>query len=284
MGKITKIEWTDATWNPWYGCTPVSEGCRNCYAKRNWRLLGLKPGEVRRAKDETFYAPLKWKEPKRIMVCSLSDFFHPGADSARYETLRIMNSCACHTFIIVTKHSERLVNVLYEYNGRYYGFGDSSPYIWFLATVENQEMADKRIPELLELRKYGKWPVLGVSVEPMLGEIDITDYLQPEWVDDPKRKPSRLDWVICGGESGPNARPCHPDWVRSLRDQCVAAGVPFFFKQWGDWLPLHNLLVNVPSIKGKLWYNFDPDTTVCKVGKKVAGRLLDGREWKEYPK
>jgi len=92
-----------------------------------------------------------------------------------------------------------------------------------------------------------------------------------------------LHWVICGGESGPHARPMHPDWARSLRDQCAAAGVPFLFKQWGEWNQRHDLHANQQEVAGKLWHTFDPDTSVCRVGKKAAGRCLDGREHNGFP-
>ena len=296
MGKRTKIEWADASWNPWYGCTPVSPGCQNCYARRSWLCLGLKPGEVRRAADETFYAPLKWKEPKKIIVCSISDFFHKALNNYRIEVFfYIISVCGQHTFIIPTKRPEHIIDCLYEKNVFYFGDGDWLPNVWFLASVENQEMADKRIPELLKLRKYGDWPVLGISAEPLLGEIHIEDYLFPELKDG-------LDWVVCGGETGPNARPCHPDWVRSLRDQCHEACMPFFFKQWGEWAPVRMTGIHPTNANGYGWGVLDrngdfypeispwnghdddgKEAKMVKCGKKQAGCLLDGREWREYP-
>ncbi len=229
MGKETTIDYVDATWSPWYGCTPVSAGCQNCYARRSWRLLGLKPCEVRRAEDATFYASLKWKEPRKIMVCSISDFFHEAADEWRWEALDIIAHSQRHTFIIPTKRPERIIESLCFKKGHWLiGNENNLKNIWILASVENQEMADKRIPELLKLREYGDWPVLGVSVEPLLSNINLTSrYISTKKV----ATYSQLDWVICGGESGTNARPCHPDWVRSLRDQCVNAGIPVWIKQ-----------------------------------------------------
>jgi len=303
MAESTNIEWADASWNPWMGCDPVSPGCKYCYAKQFWKRLGLKPGEVRRAKDATFNAPLHWKEPKRIIVGSITDFFHEAADKWRKEALEIMARCQRHTFIIPTKRPERIIECLYGSN--YW-----MPNWWFLASVENQEMADKRIPELLKLRKYGDWPVLGLSVEPMLGLMnlrlggcgwcdDCKDY--PGGCEDPMFKTSSgktpIDWVVCGGESGPNARPCHPDWVRSLRDQCIEAGVPFYFKQWGEYIlksqkpegaKTKSFGVLSPDgtwFEGHTGWNgrdIDPDTGeayLVEVGKKAAGRLLDGRVW-----
>jgi len=256
MGKTTKIEWADASWNPWYGCTPVSPGCQNCYARRSWRLLGLKPGEVRRAADATFFAPLHWKESRKIMVCSISDFFHEAADEWRRDAFAIIRKCPQHQFIIPTKRTERLTKVIYGRSDEMpplFGYNtnpDNDVWyltnVWILASVENQEQADKRIPELLKLRDCGDWPVQGLSVEPMLGEIHIEDFMFPE------TKPG-LDWIACGCESGKYRRLCKIDDIRSLRDQCVEAGVPFFLKQM--------------EIDGKL----------------ITMPKLDGREWREYP-
>lgn len=220
MGKTTKIDWCDATWNPWYGCTKVSEGCRNCYMHRWAKRAGKDPNVVQWAADATFYAPLKWKEPRRIMVCSLSDFFHEAADEWREKAFfEVMLMAPQHTYIIPTKRTNRLLEVLNDQLGLV-----ESKNIWILASVENQEAADKRIPELLKLREYGYWPVLGLSVEPILEEIHIEDYLFPERKDG-------IDWVIVGAESGTKRRPCAMDWVRSLRDQCHTACVPIWIKQ-----------------------------------------------------
>ncbi len=231
MGKESKIDYVDASWNCWYGCTPVSTGCQNCYMHRWAKRAGKNPNVVQKAADATFYAPLKWKEPKRIMVCSLSDFFHEAADGWRGDAKNVIYECPQHTFIIPTKRTERIIECFPDE-----WFGN----VWILASVENQEAADKRIPELLKLREYGDWPVLGLSVEPMLGEIYIEDHLFPE-------NKAGIDWVICGGESGSNARPMHPDWVRSLRDQCFEANVPFFFKQIKEFREL----VHIPILDGR---------------------------------
>ncbi|NLL18809.1 MAG: DUF5131 family protein, partial [Clostridia bacterium] len=162
--------------------------------------------------------------------------------------------------------------------------GHFGKHIWFGVTAENQARADERIPILMQIPAAVRF----VSVEPMLGPVDLlsNDYLGgcincEVCLDNPKTcinraQDRKIDWVICGGETGPGARPMHPDWVRSLRDQCKEAGVPFFFKSWGDWYPDGKGLYHAPSaIFG--------DTVVHKLGKKAAGRLLDGQEWNQYP-
>jgi len=252
---------------------------------RERKRYGQDPDVVVRSSDKTFYAPLTWDEPKRIMVCSWSDFFIKEADPWREDVIQIMHNCPLHTFIIPTKRPEQIFNSLIRNSSPSEKWGN----VWFLASIENQEAADKRIPELLKLREHGDWPVLGISAEPLLGAIDITPYIQ------------KLDWVITGGESGTNAWPCHPDWIRGLRDQCLDAGVPFFFKQWGEWAPKRT--TGIKSIKSKRWgvitekgeylsettpWNGHDDdgsgeAVVVKVGKKAAGRLIDGREWNQFP-
>ena len=217
MGKVSGIDYVDASWGPWRGCTKVSPGCQHCYAERSMNWYGLDFNSVTRAANRTFEAPLRWEEPMRIMVCPWGDFFHPAADDWRGEALDVVARCPHHTFIVVTKRPERIIPCLYE-TGYLVG-GDSLRNVWFLTTAENQEMADRRIPELLNLRQHGNWPVLGVSIEPMLGAVELAPRLD------------RLDWVIVGAESGPNHRTCNLDWVRRIRDDCKAAAAPLFVKQ-----------------------------------------------------
>ena len=292
----SKIEWTDETWNPITGCTPISEGCQHCYAERmSKRLAGRcgypfeNPFKVTLHPDK-LEQPLRWKKPRKIFVCSMGDLFHPDVSGDfLYEIWGIMAQCPQHIFMVLTKRPEIMrlwyddifirLNPLYRKN--------PLPNIWLGVTAENQARADERIPILLRVPAAVRF----VSVEPMLGPIELEHYF-PEYDYLPtckyfriaygldSNKPvivrSGIDWVICGGETGPGARPMHPDWVRSLRDQCVTAGVPFFFKSWGDWYPDGKGLYHAPSaIFG--------DTVVHKLGKKAAGRLLDGREWSQYP-
>lgn len=321
MGQ-TKIEWADAVWNPITGCTPISEGCQNCYAKRMATRLR---GRCGYPEDEPFQVtlhperleePLKWKKPRRIFVCSMGDLFH---EDVPFEFISQVFDVMCswrwpnkaakesgdaqlledpgHTFMILTKRPERVADWLYwlahywpsdsPVNINLEADGHFGKHIWFGVTAENQQRADERISVLLEIPAAVKF----VSVEPMLGPVDLSkwlycyvyDPLLDEAEDCPVCDGDRplLNWVICGGETGPGARPLHPNWVRSLRDQCLLAGVPFFFKQWGEYksLPFSSredglyTLQEYPGCK----YDF------VKVGKKEAGRLLDGRTWDEVP-
>jgi protein gp37 len=367
--NTTTIEWAERTWNPVTGCSPISEGCENCYAKRMAQRLR---GRCGYPEDEPFKVtlhskrleePLRLRRPSRIFVCSMGDLFHEDVPDTFIDRVFATMALAAHqTFLILTKRPERMLkwfnrfaeseesvlgdshigawlnsvsgNLMadtgtlpggkenwqwvppeYDYHepwrvanpGYYDWVGKGSmdavipwplPNVWLGVTAENQARADERIPILLQTPAV----VRGVSVEPMLGPVDLTAVqldkythmnvlegcgvtTRPGYMGQslPNCHCERIDWVICGGETGPGARPMHPDWVRLLRDQCQAAGVPFLFKQWGEWAPIHELRCGEPGIKGRWWFNFDPDTTVCKVGKKRSGRLLDGRIWDEYP-
>jgi len=281
----TDIPYTDETWNPWQGCHKVSPGCDNCYMHRDKKRFGQDPTKVIRSADRTFYAPMKWADGKFIMVPSWSDFFIEEADPWHIDAMEIMAECPQHTFLVFTKRPERAIECIYGKTGGWYlGGGDYLPNVWWIVTCENQEMADKRIPELFKLReKSSGWPVLGVSYEPALGPVDFAYVSATEMMLKGIQEPRGIDWLIMGGESGPNARPMNPNWARAVRDQCIAAGVPYWFKQWGEWAPIHEMRANEPGIKGKLWHNFDPDTTVCRIGKKAAGNLLDGQRWEQRP-
>lgn len=280
----TRIEWAEAVWNPVTGCTPVSEGCQNCYAKRMaYRLRGRcgypedEPFKVT-LHPERLDEPLRWKKPRKVFVCSMGDLFHEDIDDGFLcRVFDIMIVAKQHTFLILTKRPERMKDFIVRC---VHGVPKN---IWLGVTAENQQRADERVPILLKIPAAVRF----VSVEPMLGPVNIDGYLG---FNGPRRMGDglmyywvapKIDWVICGGETGPGARPMHPDWVRNLRDQCQDAGTPFFFKQWGEYKPLPfsgrddglHTLQEYPGCK----YDF------VKVGKKAAGRMLDGRTWDEMP-
>lgn len=294
MGDKTGIEWTDATWNPLAGCTPVSEGCRNCYAATMaYRLAAMGQekykGTVKIASDgrkvfnghinlapEVLEQPLRWKKPRRIFVNSMSDPFHAAVpDSYIERVFQAMTQAHWHTFQVLTKRPERMRQLMTAW-------GQPPANIWLGTSVENQAAADERIPHLLATPAVVRF----LSCEPLLGPVELTPWLWeeagPGWAG---RNPSPdLSWVIVGGESGPKARPMHPDWARGLRDQAQAAGVAFHFKQHGEWASWPDA---VPFNEKTQCYQFPgtdtPHLPVYRVGKHAAGRILDGLTWDEFP-
>lgn len=313
MGNKTAIEWTDATWNPVTGCTKVSEGCRNCYAERVTERF-LSPGAFERVElhPDRLDQPLRWTKPRRIFVCSMSDLFHEDVpDDFIDRVFATMSLAGQHVYQVLTKRPERLCQYIAQdrmgfIEGRAKRMlrerrGDPMkpvllgktlagtwpwPHVWLGCTVEDQRTADARIRLLLQTPAAMRW----ISVEPMLGPVSIALWL-PKKIIGGRGEPTLdgLDWVICGGESGPRARPMHPDWVRSIRDQCVAANVRFFFKQWGEFAPWNHRRGTdaVPGVQSVAYRPGCPDPYplgwVRRVGKKAAGRDLDGRTWDEFP-
>jgi len=255
----TKIEWAEESWNPVTGCTPISEGCVHCYAKRMAQRL---KGRYGYPEDEPFKVtvhpdrldqPLKWKKSRMIFVCSMGDLFHSAVlFDWLFKILCVIENSPEHIFLILTKRPAHML-VQLEKMLHYWDKADQQifPNLWLGVTAENQQRADERIPILLQIPAAKRF----VSIEPMLGPVDISSALPIETIGGVEME-TWLDWVILGGESGPGARPLHPDWARSVRDQCQAAGVPFFFKQH--------------SAADKIIYHF-------------RRRLLDGREWNERP-
>ena len=272
MADKTGIEWTDATWNPTTGCDQVSPGCDHCYAMTlapRLKAMGSPryqtdgdpktsgPGFGLAMHEDALEQPLRWKRPRRIFVNSMSDLFHADvSDEFIGRVWAIMASAPQHTFQILTKRHARMRSLVTSMCENVNG-GAPLPNVWLGTSVEDQKRADLRIPALLKTPAAVRF----LSMEPLLGPVS---FRWAEWV--PWVNGNHLDglngigWVIVGGESGPGARPMNADWVRPLRDQCVEAGVPFHFKQWGSHdehgVPMH---------------------------KKVAGRLLDGRTWDEFP-
>lgn len=235
MGDKSAIEWTDATWNPVTGCTKVSPGCKHCYAERlAARLQAMGNPRYRNGFRVTLHPdqltlPLRWKSPRRIFVNSMSDLYHVLVPlSFIRDVFAVMERAHWHVFQILTKRAERLVTIASSLPW--------PPNVWQGVSVENA-----RYTARIALLRQVPAAVRFLSVEPLLGPI-------------PNLSLDGIHWVIVGGESGPEHRPLDPEWVRNIRDQCHAAGVPFFFKQWG----------------GKT--------------SKAGGRLLDGRTWDEVPR
>lgn len=316
MSGDTKIEWAHRVWNPVRGCSRVSKGCESCYAERMaHRFSGKgKPyegltvltsdgprwtGKIKLVK-EAIEEPTKWKKPQRIFVNSMSDLFHKDVPfDFIYQIFETMMVCEEHSFLILTKRPERMAKVVkevYEKMAIFYR-KDLLPLknVWLGVSCEDQKTANDRIPLLLDTPAVIRW----ISAEPLLGPIDLTNIIYDRLVAIDALKGlsgvpiphqeigAKLDWVVTGGESGHGARPMHPDWARSLRNQCVKAGTKFFFKQHGDWIgvdQLDSILapgVTVPSNTKE--FTFDDGTICMKLGKKFNGRLLDNVEWNEFP-
>jgi protein gp37 len=308
----SKIEWTDATWNPVRGCTKVSAGCAHCYAETLMERFRGVPGHPfehgfdLRLVPEHLHDPLTWKRPRRIFVNSLSDLFHEEILQSYLEWVcDVMLRANWHVFQVLTKRAGRMAAML---KGPL-RTAAKAKHIWWGVSVENQQAADERVPLLLQAPAAVRF----VSCEPLLGPVDLRSIHAGDagpdgnkWMDalvelycgDPTMGRG-LDWVIVGGESGRGARPMHPQWARDIRDQCSATGTPFFFKQWGEWSPdISKWVVRSynhdgrrnPYRRAQPRHDFGDGavgaihgTTMYHVGKRAAGRLLDGREWDEVP-
>jgi protein gp37 len=364
MADGTKIEWTDATWNPITGCAVVSPGCTNCYAMKlaGTRLKHIASrkgltqpskagpvwtGEVR-FNEEMLDQPLRWKRPRMIFVCAHGDLFAENVpDEWIDKVFAVMALAPQHTFQCLSKRPERMREYL---SGRDAENGFPMPPLWHIGmtrddpswqdtmdwplpnvwlgvSVEDQTRAEERIPLLLDTPAAVRW----ISAEPLLGPVDLTDictgnyFTNPltghRWHDAPEGVASasdmngaKLDWVVAGGESGQGARPMHPDWARSLRDQCAAAGVAFHFKQWGEWSPIelqfedddhadgaayaiegccdnpeaHNSSQECLFRQDDRWVHWphvraNSAIGVRRIGKAAAGRTLDGITHDAYP-
>ena len=293
MNDHTGIEWTDATWNPVTGCTKVSAGCKNCYAERIFK----RPYPDREFTDvwchpERLYQPLHWRKPQRIFVNSMSDLFHESVPFFFIsQVFEIMEMAERHTFQILTKRPKRALEFMVPKPIHLPVIPRRPlPNVWLGVSVEDQKTADERIPLLIgtpaAVRFVSYEPALSPVIFQGNGEPGIPTALVNRQYLRGVLGDRRIAWVICGGESGPHARPMHPDWARSVRDQCQAAGVPFFFKQWGEWMPV---LCGIdpndgdPHCRIKDFHLWEDGQNMWKVGKKAAGCLLDGQEWNEFP-
>ena len=312
MGANSNIEWCDHTFNPWVGCTKISPACDHCYAESWAKRAGhgeLWHGQRRRTSAANWRQPLKWDRDarllpwrQRVFCASLSDVFDNSAQPEwRIELFGLIERTPSLDWLLLTKRIGNAAEMMGDATAGA-GLVRIPENVWLGATVCDQEEADRDIPKLLATPAATRF----LSIEPMLGPID----LHLGWNNDTGRWDSRgrplplrrIDWVICGGESGPHARPMHPDWVRSLRDQCAEAGVPFFFKQWGTWVVAsvanghHDCAMATnsahwvfpdgrmqkPSSTRPGWAGGDPYAMV-RSGKKRAGRLLDGKLHDGFP-
>lgn len=334
---MTQIEYLTKTWNLVTGCSPAGPGCLNCFAARNaaTRLAhlpqyaglaryeagrGIWTGEVR-VHEDLLFRPTRWRKSQVIGVAFSGDLFHHLVPDDFIERVWIiMKEAPQHVFIVLTKRIERALQILSSH------VGDPLPNVILMTSAEDQTRLDQRVPVLLQCPAA----VRGLSLEPMLGEVDLSDELgltwercelclkrYPDiyWADDEqwakvvgetwdglrcpdcfsagarsigaepvftmKRDPlKKIDWVIAGAESGHRARPLHPDGPRTVRDQCAAAGVPFWWKGWGEWAEYQN------HIDGSAYHWFEEETgppDMVRVGKKRAGNLLDGERWEQAP-
>jgi len=382
MSDNTKIEWTDATWNPVTGCSVVSPGCTNCYAmglagtrlSKHPSRAGLtqftKAGPIWNGKvrlnEDWLTQPLKWKRPRMIFVCAHGDLFHESVPDAWIDRVfAVMALCPQHTFQVLTKRAKRMREYMtsnrrdawsiaadpmgefaplspQEYADRAHIAVSVPtkecirwesvfsrfplPNVWLGVSAEDQARANERVPELLATPATVRF----VSAEPLLAAIDFNKIDIAAWLrryrpdsdiglnanDPDMRFPllspfehfgsgasyPGLDWIIVGGESGANARPMHPDWARSIRDQCAAAGVPFFFKQWGEWETAIDRERDDPdwrkdyscdyidhgksrwlNLAGGRGFHGERFHVMRRVGKSLAGRLLDDRTHDDMP-
>ncbi len=256
MGK-SNIQWCDKVWNVVTGCSHAgSPGCDQCYAKRMSKRLA---GRYGYPKDVPFKVtlhpdrldePFHWKKPCKIFVCSMGDLFHEDIDFARINDIySIMRRSERHTFMVLTKRILRAQEYFSSPLGyRHRTYAPIPDNVYLGVTAENQRIADERIPILLQIPATKRF----VSIEPMLGSINIAESLNGFEHGNWHQKLPSLDWVICGCESGPKRRPCKVEWIHSLQQQCSYAHVPFFLKQ----MDIDGKLVKMPELDGKVWKEY----------------------------
>lgn len=340
MSENSKIEWTDHTFNPWEGCQKVGPGCDHCYAEaRNARFSGgtavnWGPGAPRRRTSAANWRkPLQWNRDgtfyaihgrrQRVFCASLADVFDNAVDPAwRVDLFDLIRSTPNLDWLMLTKRIGNVRPMLSEALSiaQHYGIrgtlanwlacwvdGEPPANVWLGATIVNQAEADRDIPKLLTVPARVRF----LSMEPLLGPVDLTrewlahrcggEYPFPQLEPEHRtRMIELLDWVIVGGESGPGARPMHPDWARDLCDQCAAASVPFLFKQWGEWAPGENAGPQKRTEATAHWWDgewsfssitplaaetlhCDDSPDLWRCGKRAAGRHLEGRTHDEFP-
>lgn len=242
---MSKIEWTEKTWNPVTGCTKISEACENCYAEVMAKRLSGMPASKEKYRNgfkltihpEALEEPYKWKKPSMVFVCSMGDLFHKDVPTSFIDSvIKVIEDNPQHTFQLLTKRAKRMFQFFYE-SGR-----EIPKNCWLGVTCESGKHKER-----IDYLRLLEAPVRFVSCEPLLGNMNGIDL-------------DGIDWVITGGESGVNARRTPADWFRGLRDACRRWNTPFFFKQWGAW--------GEDGVKRSKYKN---------------GSILDGKEWKQYP-
>lgn len=263
MGKNSHIEWTHHTFNPWWGCAKVSPACQHCYAEALSKRFGGSTWGTRG--ERRFFSEAHWKEPERwneeaknfgkkyrVFCASMSDVFEDrrDLDSARTKLWKLIEKTESLDWLLLTKRPEKTTKLAPW-------ISNWPENVWLGTTVESQEWADKRLPALLAVPARIRF----LSCEPLLGPLDLTQYL----------KNRDLDWIIVGGESGPKARPTHPNWIRNLRDTSDKFGVAFHFKQWGKFAP------SSPKSKKANIFTFPDGVTMVRGNKVMNGRTLDGK-------
>ena len=280
MAKNSRIEWTHHTFNPWWGCTKISPGCKYCYAetwaKRIGRALWGAKAPRRLLSDDYWRQPFAWNreaardgERRRVFCASMADVFEDrrDLDATRAHLWKVIEQTPMLDWLLLTKRPGKVMKLA--------PYGAAWPdNVWLGATAENQKWLDTRMLELSAIPAR----VLFLSCEPLLGPLDFSAWLQRAGRDGIRM----VDWVIAGGESGHHARAPNPEWFSSIREQCVLAGVRFHFKQYGNWKPVEPHEINGYKTK-TLFLSNGSSIVVANVGKKKAGRVLDGRTWDEFP-
>jgi protein gp37 len=277
MAKNSQIEWTHHTFNPWWGCAKVSPACDNCYAELWAKRMGhrLWGGDSPRRffSDSHWREPLVWNEEAilkkvraRVFCASMSDVFEKRADldGQRKRLWQLIADTPKLDWLLLTKRPQNIAGMVpWE--------ADAWPdNVWLGTTVENQKFATQRLPHLLK----HKAAVRFLSCEPLLGGIDLSP-----WIGAKGLQP--IDWVIAGGESGPGARPMHPDWATQLLKQCQKHAVAFHFKQWGHWVPAE--IAGKTPKSSVISMAAERPVTMVRLPKKEAGRILSGTTWDEVP-
>jgi protein gp37 len=269
LAKNSRIEWTTHTFNPWWGCVKVSPACKHCYAEAWSKRVGKDVWGINASRrffgDDHWKGPLQWdalaakaRARARVFCASMADVFEDrrDLDEHRERLWSLIERTPNLDWLLLTKRPELIMNmvpwkVTWPFN------------VWIGATVEDQERAEERLPHLAQVPAAVRF----ISAEPLLDSLDIAHWLRDS-----------LDWVITGGESGPKARPSNPSWFRDLLNQCMANDVAFHFKQWGDWAPGQG--ISLAKVRAK---QLADGTTMVRIGKKAAGRVLDGEVWDGLP-